>query len=117
MFKRFTREIFEETQQVDDFVSLVALEWSDGVSAVAEHHRGVAIRRKRIELGVPPHRTVKVSVGVDNAWSNVGTAGIEQSFTIGDEAWTDLGDYTVSNTNIGFVRGRTSSVDDCSACD
>jgi phosphoserine phosphatase len=87
------------------------------VSAITEHHRGVAISRKWIEFGVPPHRTLEVSVCVDDAWSNVGTTGIEHGFTIGDEVCTDLSDYASMNTNIGFVRGCTSSVDDCSAGD
>jgi hypothetical protein len=38
LFEGVTRQILEEAQQVNDLVALIALERSDRVAAIAEHH-------------------------------------------------------------------------------
>ena len=41
--ERLEREVLEEAEQIDDLVALRAGERGDGVAAVAEHHRRVAV--------------------------------------------------------------------------
>src|SRR5581483_3311066 len=102
--------------QLDEEVVTVGPHGRETHAAVAHHHRGRAVPRRRCDLGVPRDLAVVVRVHVDPARRHHGTVGVDLTRPrAGDVA--DLGDHAVVDGDVTGTDGPARAVDNGSAAD
>jgi hypothetical protein len=114
LLQRFERHAFDARQHAHEVVGRLTEQRRDGESAVAGHHGGHAVQRRRRARGIPEHLRIVMRVDVDEAWRHHEPGRVDDPCTGRAQRarWRDLGDVSVAHPDVGHPRRRASAVDE-----
>ena len=103
--------VFHAFHQLDEALVVGGMHRREADAAVADHHGGDAVPRRRDHALAPRRLTVVVRVDVDEAGSDEQPVGIDRAACRTADL-PDFRDHAVVDRDVGRARGRAGPVDD-----
>lgn len=88
--------------------------WCKTHTTVAHHQSGNTVGGRWLEVFVPRDLAVVVRMYVNPTGGNDMAGGVDDLPSLTGYCFTNFGDYTVTDCDVGDIRACTRSIDDCS---
>ncbi len=112
LVQRGAGDVLHAFHQLDEAFVLVGAHRREADPAVADHDRGDAVARRRIQDRVPGRLTVVVRVDVDEAGRDDAPGRVDDLACVAVDVLADGDDHAVADGDVTHEPGTTGAVDD-----